>query len=88
MKTSYMCWSLMLNFVIVSIRHLLPLSGARVILACRDTEKGKEAASEITAATKNKNVVCYKLDLASFQSIKDFVAEFKQGDFTNLNYCF
>ena len=89
MKTSYMCWCLMLvNFVIFTISHLLLLSGARVVLACRDVEKGKEAACEITESTKNKNVVCYKLDLASFQSIKDFVTEFKQGDFTSLNYYF
>ena len=57
------------------------LSGARVILACRDVEKGKEASEEIITSTKNKKVVCYKLDLASFQSIKDFVTTFKKGRF-------
>ncbi|KAI0229577.1 Retinol dehydrogenase 13 [Lamellibrachia satsuma] len=54
--------------------------GARVILACRDVEKGQEAVKEITESTRSKNVVFYKLDLASFQSVKDFVTEFKQEE--------
>ena len=35
---------------------------ARVILACRNTEKGEEAARHIRRETKNQNIVVKKLD--------------------------
>ncbi|XP_033102140.1 retinol dehydrogenase 11-like [Anneissia japonica] len=46
--------------------------GAKVILACRNQEKGENAAKDIRATTNNPHVVCRVLDLASFQSIRNF----------------
>jgi retinol dehydrogenase 13 len=50
---------------------------ATVYLACRDLTKCEEARKSIILETKNRNVYCRELDLASFQSIKNFVKHFK-----------
>merc|ERR1711884_198662 len=47
--------------------------GAKVILACRDVEKGHQAASEITQEKSPVKVM--KLDLNSFDSVRTFVKE-------------
>ncbi|KAH6940180.1 hypothetical protein HPB50_026154 [Hyalomma asiaticum] len=44
---------------------------ARVILACRNTEKARSAAQEILDST-GRSVVVKQLDLASFKSVNDF----------------
>ena len=49
--------------------------GARVILACRNTEKGEEAALDVRAKSANENVVFRLLDLASFESIRQFASK-------------
>ena len=49
--------------------------GAKVIIACRDTETGEATASEIRAKVPNAQVVVKKLDLASFNSIRAFAAD-------------
>lgn len=43
---------------------------ARVILACRNLDKAKRAAEEITSSTGNKEVIVVHLDLASFSSVR------------------
>ena len=48
---------------------------AKVILACRDPEKGKKAASDIIKKSGNPNVVFRRLDIASFDSIRTFAIE-------------
>lgn len=48
-----------------------------IYMGCRDLAKCEEARKEIIVATKNKNVYCRKLDLASFSSIKHFAKQFK-----------
>ena len=48
---------------------------ARVILACRNVERGEKAAVEIQKQSKNKEVVFRQLDLASFSSIRQFASE-------------
>ncbi|XP_053407880.1 retinol dehydrogenase 11-like isoform X2 [Mercenaria mercenaria] len=45
---------------------------ARVILACRDLKKGQEAVDKIKSSTGNNDVVVMKLDLSSFQSVRNF----------------
>ncbi|XP_077995638.1 retinol dehydrogenase 12-like [Glandiceps talaboti] len=50
--------------------------GARVILACRNKEKGAIVADEITAETGNDDVLCMHCDLASLQSVRYFAQEF------------
>ena len=50
-----------------------------MILACRNEESAAEAAVEIKQASRNKNVVVRKMDLASFQSVKDFATKINEG---------
>ena len=48
--------------------------GARVVMACRDTEKGRAACEEIKTRTGNEKVILCKLDLASCSSIRSFAS--------------
>lgn len=48
---------------------------AKVILACRDIEKGKKAVSDIINESGNPNVVFRLLDLASLDSVRIFASE-------------
>merc|ERR1712002_525683 len=44
--------------------------GAKVVILCRDTEKGETAAAEIRDATKGE-VIVHKLDLADLASVRE-----------------
>lgn len=63
-------------------RHFCRLGAAKVILACRDPEKGKAARADIeascssssTSTSKRGAVEAWQLDMSSFQSVKDFCA--------------
>lgn len=59
-------------------RHFCRLGAAKVILACRDPEKGKVARADIEAScstSSKKGVVeVWQVDMSSFQSVKDFCA--------------
>ncbi len=46
--------------------------GARVILACRDENKARNACKQIIDESKNENVEVELLDLGKMKSIKDF----------------
>ena len=59
--------------------------GAKVILACRDVEKGHEAASEITQEKSQVKVM--KLDLSSFDSVRTFVKEVSFTPFVLIFKC-
>ena len=48
--------------------------GARVILACRNTENGEKAVATIKRKSNNENVTFSKLDLASLRSVCEFSA--------------
>jgi len=50
--------------------------GARVILACRSEARTIPAVNEIRSKTKNDQVIFMRLDLVSFQSVRDFAKEF------------
>ena len=54
--------------------------GARVILACRDMEKATQARETIIETTGNNNIICMKLDLASFSSIREFCENVKKEE--------
>jgi NAD(P)-dependent dehydrogenase (short-subunit alcohol dehydrogenase family) len=56
-------------------RELARLKG-RLVLACRNAEKGESAQREIAEATGNKNVEVMTVDLASRRSIHDFADAF------------
>lgn len=49
--------------------------GARVILACRNETKAKEAVRSIIEQTDNNKVIYKLLDLASFKSVRQFASE-------------
>ena len=51
--------------------HLAAL-GAEVILGCRDIQKGKETAADITRLTGSSRIVAMRLDTSSQASIREF----------------
>ncbi|MNB67255.1 short chain dehydrogenase [compost metagenome] len=52
-----------------------------VILACRNAAKANEAVQSLTKETNNKNITTLELDLASLESVRNFVSMF-----SSLNY--
>ncbi|GFO11142.1 retinol dehydrogenase-like protein [Plakobranchus ocellatus] len=54
--------------------------GGRIICACRDMTKGEKAVQEVIEETGNNNVVCRKLDLSSFESIREFAKKFNESE--------
>ncbi|XP_060778124.1 retinol dehydrogenase 12, like [Neoarius graeffei] len=46
--------------------------GMRVIMACRDMQKGDAALKEVIEVSGNQNVICKKLDLSDSSSIREF----------------
>ncbi|XP_038141902.1 dehydrogenase/reductase SDR family member 13-like isoform X2 [Cyprinodon tularosa] len=50
--------------------------GARVILACRNKEKGETAAFDIRAESGNNQVLLMELDLSSLKSVRRFAETF------------
>nr|XP_046223510.1 retinol dehydrogenase 12-like isoform X2 [Oncorhynchus gorbuscha] len=59
----------------------LAIRGARVIMACRDVEKGEEAAASIRRIYCKANVEVRELDLADTSSIRAFVQRLLRGHF-------
>lgn len=55
------------------------VSGARVVMACRDLERAEEARTDILEDTGNENVVIRKLDLSDTKSIKMFADLVNKG---------
>ena len=49
--------------------------GARLILACRNMDKGKEAAEDIIRTTGNTNLIVKKLDLACMKTVRLFAKD-------------
>lgn len=68
-------WSLFLSSIIY-----IRISGARVILACRDITKAERAAESIRKSSGNSHVVVHKLDLASLNSVRTFAKRIKSSE--------
>ncbi|XP_019728127.1 retinol dehydrogenase 12 isoform X1 [Hippocampus comes] len=62
----------------------LAARGARVVMACRDVDKGEGAAASIRAAYPEAQVEVRELDLADTCSIRSFAQQFLR-DFTQLH---
>ena len=62
----------------LAIAHDLAERGATVCLACRNQDKAVQARQAIMARTPGAKVELYDLDLASFDKIHRFVAQFAQ----------
>lgn len=56
------------------------LSGAKVIMACRDMDRAQAAVKDVMESSGNQNVVCMKLDLADGRSIREFAGAINQGE--------
>jgi NAD(P)-dependent dehydrogenase (short-subunit alcohol dehydrogenase family) len=54
----------------------LAKKGARIIMACRNLELANQARDEIAKETGNEALVVMKIDMSSFQSIREFAKEF------------
>jgi NAD(P)-dependent dehydrogenase (short-subunit alcohol dehydrogenase family) len=52
--------------------------GAEVIIGCRDTQKGKQAAVEITARAGLPEAVAMRIDTSSQASIRSFAQDFRR----------
>ena len=55
--------------------RILAWRKARVIIGCRNITKGLQAAADIIENTGNRNMEVKKLDLSSFQSVREFAEE-------------
>jgi light-dependent protochlorophyllide reductase len=55
-----------------------------VILACRSSVKAKEAVNSLINETKNTNITTLELDLASLESVRNFVIQFSNSDYPPL----
>lgn len=53
--------------------------GYKVVMACRNLEKSRQALQEIIEITKNYRVDLLQLDVSSFKSIADFCSGFKES---------
>ena len=49
--------------------------GARVILACRNKEKGEAAVAEVKRRSNSEDAIFVSLDLASLDSVREFAAK-------------
>src|SRR5262245_9922883 len=56
----------------------LAQQGATVVVACRDVGKGRAAIEEIQARAPSGELHLLRLDLASLQSVREFVPAFQE----------
>ena len=54
--------------------------GGRIIMACRNTEKGEQARQEVVEETGNEQVLVRELDLGSLESVQKFAKEFNESE--------
>ncbi|CAK8684001.1 retinol dehydrogenase 14-like [Clavelina lepadiformis] len=54
--------------------------GARVVMACRNLEKGEEAKANILKEVDGADIVVCKLDLASLESVREFAQKFNETE--------
>jgi len=74
-----MLYSLLFHSFILEAAKILSSFGAKIILACRNTDSGENAAVKIREHTSNI-VECRKLDLASLQSVQSFAQDIKDRE--------
>ncbi|ORY23690.1 hypothetical protein BCR39DRAFT_345033 [Naematelia encephala] len=54
------------------VRHLVPFRPGKIILACRNFQAGEQARAEILRQAPDVDIEVWKVDLASFASVKAF----------------
>jgi len=60
--------------------RVLASKGARVIMGCRNAQRGNEAVNDLLKENANYKVSFMQLDLGSMQAIRTFAQEFNQLD--------
>ena len=60
------------------ISTVLAARGAHVVMACRNVDKGEQAAGLIRSQTPKADLVVKALDLANLASVRRFAADFQQ----------
>lgn len=58
--------------------RMLAGRGARVVMACRNPDKGEQARDEVRAAHSDARLDLMQVDLADLASVRDFAQEFRQ----------
>ncbi|KAJ7453066.1 hypothetical protein B0H11DRAFT_1927217 [Mycena galericulata] len=59
-------------------KHFAAMNPARLILACRSQSKGQVAVEKLKAATGCATAELWIIDLANFESVKQFASKFEQ----------
>jgi len=59
-------------------KHFASMDPAKLILACRNVQKGDAAVTEILKSTSCSSVACWQLDLSDPNSVKAFVTRFER----------
>lgn len=59
--------------------RVLAGAGAKVVMACRSTERATEAAELINASVPDADLVLASLDLADLESVRSFAEEIRTG---------
>ncbi|KAE9408557.1 NAD(P)-binding protein [Gymnopus androsaceus JB14] len=59
-------------------KHFATMNPARLILACRNSEKGKSALSKLSQETGYSKAEIWLLDLGSFASVREFADRFER----------
>lgn len=71
-------------FKIIGIGYITALDfasrGARVILACRNENKAKDAQWKIIKETKNPNVIYKLVDMTSLESVRGFAKDINANE--------
>ena len=70
---------LIMHEIVLPYLFLVTISGARVIMACRDRARAEAARDEIVQDTGNENVVVRILNLGSLRSVKQFADEVNES---------
>lgn len=60
---------------------MLAKRGARVVLAIRNIKVGEQVKADFLKETPNARVEVMKLDLSNLNSVRTFVADFKEAKF-------
>jgi retinol dehydrogenase-12 len=72
-----------------AVKHIVALGAAKVILACRDMSKGTRAKSDVESSThcSPDTLEVWKVDLDSYDSVKEFVGRVKRLERLDVLVC-
>jgi len=59
-------------------KHFATMNPGRLVLGCRNKSKGEEAVAKLKSQRSNSKAELWIVDLASFESVKQFAAKFEK----------